>query len=143
MTVFGKSLFATVLESLDLQVEEDEEDTASSSVVRGFNGGYVGGGFGARADAGSDPSLLFDGYPPDPVQAVPVIPNWLGRLSETEIAEDLALQNCRSENDLRERRRLFAFENHPDRFSVEYRDQATRRMMVANQFLDAALVKFR
>jgi hypothetical protein len=141
MPVFGKSLFEAVLESLDRPEDETEDEVAPFAAVKGFNGGYVGHESGARTDDGADPSLLFDGYPPDPLSAAVTLPVWLLRLSEAEIAEDLALGSCRTEHDLRERRRLFAFENHPDRVPADYRDQATRRMTIANQLVDAALAR--
>ena len=141
MPVFGKSLFETVLEGLDNQ--DDEEDDVATSPVRGFNGGFVGNDWSRRIDPGSDPSMLFDGFAPDPVIIQPVVPGWIDRLSEAEIAEDLRLKDCRTEHDLRERRRIFALDNHPDRVPVDYRDQANRRMMTANQMIDTALTKFR
>ncbi|MDB5524628.1 MAG: hypothetical protein JWM58_2391 [Rhizobium sp.] len=141
MPVFGKSLFETVLEGLHNQADEEEEDAPLP--VRGFNGGFVGNDWSGRADPGSDPSLLFNGFAPDPVTVEAFIPGWIDRLSETEIKEDLCLKNCRTELDLRERRRLFALDNHPDRVPIEYREQANRRMMAANQMIDAALAKFR
>jgi hypothetical protein len=141
MPVFGKSLFETVLDGLDEPVEEDDEE--ASAPVRGFNGGFVGRDWSAKPEIDIDPSLLFDGFPPDPVVIAPAVPDWLGRLSEDEIAEDLALKNCRTEQDFRDRRRLFALANHPDRVSPDYCDQATLRMMVANRLVDAALAKFR
>jgi hypothetical protein len=141
MPVFGKSLFETVLEGLGEPVEEDEEDL--SPPVRGFNGGFVGRDWSAKPEIDIDPSLLFDGFPPDPIAIEPVIPDWLGRLSDSEIVEDLALGDCRTEQDFRDRRRLFALSNHPDRVPAEYCDQATHRMMVANQLIDRALARFR
>jgi hypothetical protein len=141
MPVFGKSLFETVLDGLGEPVEADEDEVPAP--VRGFNGSFVGRDWSAKPETDIDPSLLFDGFPPDPVIVDPVTPDWLGRLSDEEIAEDLALQDCRTEQDFRERRRLFALANHPDRVPPEYCEQATRRMMVANQMIDAAVAKFR
>lgn len=141
MPVFGKSLFETVLDGLDQQAGGEED--AAPTPVRGFNGGFVGRDWSAKPDAELDPSLLFDGYPPEPVADEPIIPEWLGRLSEAEIADDLALKDWHAEPDLRERRRLFALQNHPDRVAPPYRDQANRRMMVANRLVDTALAKFR
>jgi hypothetical protein len=141
MPVFGKSLFETVLDVVGQQVDAVEEETAHAP-VRGFNSGFVHRDWRAGETEESDPSLLFDGFPPDPIVLEPTIPAWVDRLSEAEIAEDLKLGTCRAAHDFRERRRLFAFENHPDRVPVDYRNQATRRMMIANQMIDAALEKF-
>jgi hypothetical protein len=141
MPVFGKSLFETVLDTMGAPVEEDEDEV--SAPVRGFNGGFVGRDWSARPEIDIDPSLLFDGFPPDPRVVELVIPDWLGRLSDAQIAEDLALGDCRTEQDFRDRRRLFALANHPDRVPQDYCDQATHRMMVANRMIDAALATFR
>ncbi len=147
MPVFGKSLFETVLEVLDQQVDEVEEDIPHAP-IRGFNGSFIGRDWVVGSGGESDPSDLFDGFAPDPVISVPdvsepLVPDWIDRLSETEVAEDLALADCRTQHDLRERRRLFAFVNHPDRVAADYQDQATRRMTIANQLIDAALAKLR
>lgn len=141
MPMFGKSLFEAVLDGLGEPAEEEEGEV--SVPVRGFNGGFVGRDWSARPETDLDPSLLFDGFPPDPAVLEPVVPTWIGRLSGDEIADDLALQDCGTEQDLRDRRRLFAFDNHPDRVLPEFRSQATRRMMIANQLIDAALAKLR
>jgi len=141
MPMFGKSLFETVLEGLSEPVEEEEDEV--SVPVRGFNGGFVGRDWSAKPEIDIDPSLLFDGFPPDPIPVEPVIPEWIGRLSNEEIAEDLALRDCRTEQDLRDRRRMFARDNHPDRVPPDYTNQATHRMMIANQLIDAALAKLR
>ena len=82
---------------------------------------------------------LFDDYAPPPKLEEP--PVWLDRLSDAEISEDLALDQCRGVSEIRERRRDFALANHPDRVGADYRNAATRRMMVANQLIDAALAR--
>ena len=141
MPVFGKSLFETVLEGLADPPAAEEEDTATA--VRGLHASFVGREWSANPDIDSGVSMfdefLADSPPIEPI--LPVIPDWIERTSEADIAEDLALTACRSEQELRDRRRLFALENHPDRVSPEFRDQATRRMMIANQMIDAALKK--
>lgn len=142
MPVFGKSLFETMLDGL--QQQDEVEDDAAISAVRGFNSGFVGSGWNARADIESDPSQLFERFDPPPaIPPAAIPPDWLDRLSEAEIADDLALEACRSEQDIREKRRHFALENHPDRVADSYRQQATRRMMIANQLLDKALARLR
>lgn len=145
MPVFGKSLFETVLDGLEEEVdeEEDEEEDEASTRIRGMNASFVGRDWGSERESELDLSALFDGFPPDPIVAEPALPDWAGRLSDAEIAADLALETCRSEQALRERRRAFALENHPDRVPDDYRDQATRRMKVANHLIDTALTKYR
>ena len=140
MPVFGKSLFETVLDSV--ATDEDEEDDAFvASSVRGFAHGFVGRELGAMPDMENDPSHLFDDFAPDPLPETQIVPAWIGRLSDAEIAEDLGLENCRGVQDIRDRRRAFARDNHPDRISSDYRDQATHRMKTANRLIDDALRK--
>jgi hypothetical protein len=140
MPIFGKSLFETMLEGLDQPDEEDEDDLRSPE-IRGFNAGFVGRAWSAGADDDFDPSLRFEDFPANPIVDVPILPEWIERLSESEIAEDLGLAQCRSETELKERRRLFAMRNHPDRVADQFRPQATRRMMIANTMIDAALAR--
>jgi hypothetical protein len=143
MPVFGKSLFETVLDGLADPQDEEEDD--SPAPVRGLHASFVGREWSAGQEIDSGPSM-FDEFLPDPAPdapILPVVPGWIDRTSEAEIAEDLGLSACRNEHDLRERRRLFALANHPDRVLPEFRQQATRRMMIANQMVDAALKKLR
>jgi hypothetical protein len=140
MPIFGRSLFETVLEGLDEPAEEDAEETAAVG-IRGFHAGFVGRAWSASPDMDVDPSLRFDDFPADPVITASMEPDWIERLSEAEIAEDLGLAQCRRESELREKRRLFAMRNHPDRVPDQFRPQATRRMMIANQMIDAALAR--
>lgn len=142
MPVFGKSLFETVLDALAEPPDEEEPDAPAP--VRGFHASFVGREWSANPDIESEPLSIFEEFLPDSLPADPIplaTPAWIGRTGDAEIAEDLALSTCRNEHDLRERRRLFALENHPDRVPPEFRDQATRRMMIANQMVDAALGK--
>jgi len=143
MPVFGKSLFETVLEGLGNPPGEEEDDVPAP--VRGFHASFVGREWSADPDIASEGSM-FDEFlaDPPPIEPIlPTVPEWIGRVSEAKVAEDLALAACRSEQQLRDRRRLFALENHPDRVPPQFHDQATRRMMIANQMIDAALRKLR
>jgi hypothetical protein len=144
MPVFGRSLFETVLEGLDRDEEAAEEIGAAYSPPRGLRVSFVGlaeevEDSAALRDARLDWTDLFDGYAPPPKLDAP--PAWLTRLSDAEISEDLALDQCRGPAEIRERRREFALANHPDRVGADYRDAATRRMMIANQLIDAALAR--
>lgn len=55
------------------------------------------------------------------------------------IARELAINARMSFSDLNSLRRRFALANHPDRVPECDRDNATRRMMVANMLIDHAL----
>jgi len=45
--------------------------------------------------------------------------------------------------DLKSIRRRFAKKHHPDRVTPEIREQATRRMTIANSLIDEALRRFK
>ena len=61
-------------------------------------------------------------------------------LSETEaITQELNLASARSIADIKRIRRNFALRNHPDRVPPSKREEATRRMIIANTLIDRAL----
>lgn len=148
MTLFGKTLFETVLAGIDARKEdEDEAGDPSEPAIRGLNGGFVGRNFHGDHFSDADPSAQFvdfiEDFSPTPMEEPapikPAKPPWLDRLTDDEIAEDVGLNNGLTKQQLQEKRRAFARENHPDRVSVEYQAIATLRMMVANQLIDKAL----
>ncbi|WP_137154891.1 hypothetical protein [Rhizobium sp. FKL33] len=144
MPVFGRSLFETVLEGMDRQEEPAEDIGAAYQPPRGLRASFVGlaeeaDEASAARDARLDWAGLFDDYAPPPKLKEP--PAWLDRLSDAEIAEDLALDQCKGTAAIRDRRREFALANHPDRVGADYRAAATRRMMIANQLIDTALAR--
>jgi hypothetical protein len=55
------------------------------------------------------------------------------------VAEELRITANMSFSDLSRLRREFARANHPDRADLAMRDNATRRMMVANMLIDREL----
>lgn len=62
------------------------------------------------------------------------------QLSEAEaVAQELNLAAARSIADIKRIRRNFALHNHPDRVSPSKREEATRRMIIANTLIDRAL----
>ncbi len=65
------------------------------------------------------------------------------RLSEAEIAEELAISLDDTEATLTEKRRRFARHNHPDGAPPRWRDNATIRMKTANLMIDAAINRLR
>lgn len=144
MPVFGKTLFETVLDGL----ETDEEDAGEEQSVRRMPD--LGAAFlRATSDAaGPDHGDFADLYS-DFSEGLPIVrqdfspqpPVWLDRLSGVEIEEDLALSSCKTEPDLRERRRTFARANHPDMVHPDFRGPATTRMTIANRLIDDAISK--
>ena len=64
----------------------------------------------------------------------------MGRAADTRsVADELRITAKMTVSDLRRLRREFALINHPDRVSSGERDNATRRMMVANMLIDTEM----
>jgi hypothetical protein len=55
------------------------------------------------------------------------------------VAAELRLSSAKCGDDLRRIRRRFAMGNHPDRVPEWLRDEATRRMRIANALIDGAM----
>lgn len=75
---------------------------------------------------------LYGEQQPDGVQ-----PPWPA--DDAAIAAELRLGSARTGEDLRRLRRSFAMRNHPDRVPAWLRDEATRRMTIANALIDGAM----
>jgi hypothetical protein len=157
--LFGQSVFQSVLTRLK-EEETDEEDadaTGGDFRIRGLGAGFVAPTKEhgtATTEAGIDAYFAYlpdePAEPPEetapatadageqPVGEVPV-PAHLLRLTEAEIAEELAISPQDSEAALGERRRQFAKANHPDLVAPQFRDNATIRMTIANQLIDRAI----
>ena len=54
------------------------------------------------------------------------------------VERELDLVNAKSVQELDQRRRTFALDNHPDRVRPEYRQIAVQRMQIANMLIDEA-----
>jgi len=61
------------------------------------------------------------------------------RSEHDEIVAELHLTSNLTPHDLKLIRRRFALANHPDRVALHLREQATRRMTIANSLIDQAL----
>ena len=57
------------------------------------------------------------------------------------VAAELRLNPLLTVDDLKRLRRLYAAANHPDRVPPAQREQATRRMTIANMLIDQALAE--
>jgi hypothetical protein len=162
--LLGQSVFQSVLTRLkeDQQDDDESEPPEADFRIRGLGAGFLtpdGRPSGAEADIGAYFDFLAD-WPgheqagirqttdhqpsPDapeasPPEPEPVMPPHLERLSETEIAEDLAITARDTEQSLNEKRRQFAKDNHPDRVRPQFRDNATTRMKIANLMIDKAI----
>jgi len=144
MPVFGKSLFETVLDGLEPE-EQDEEEVSPARRMTGLGATLLTGVLDSDGtDRGDFADLYSDfgeGLPVFAADAPPLPPVWLERLSRDEISQELNLTACKSETDLRERRRSFARNNHPDVVHPDYRGPATIRMTIANRLIDDAISK--
>ena len=140
--MFRMSVFQSVLERLkDEEVEPAEEPTVAAGISTPFVGNLnAAGGFAS--------TIVFDAYRetagedmlrPPPPPPKPVMPDHLHRIKPEEIAEDVGLCENETVLSLTEKRRRFAAENHPDRYTKEFRANATARMKIANMLIDDAL----
>lgn len=156
--LLGQSIFQSVLNRLEDEQAETEDTSAEGTNfrIRGFGAGFVmpeGRPTAADADAGAYFDHLTEWLDEKPETqaeasdaagdeqepAAPVMPDYLERLSEAEITEDLAISAQHTEAELNERRRQFAKLNHPDRVAPEFRENATTRMKIANLLIDRAI----
>ena len=142
MPVFGKSLFETVLDGLDVEeVDEDQEVSVRHPRVTAHF--LADTSFADRADQRPHSELYEDfGEPPTNEAELPLSPEppaWLNRLSEQHVIEDLELAPGMTRSEITNKRRAFARVSHPDRVAEEFREAATIRMAIANRLVEAAL----
>lgn len=142
--LFGQSVFQSVLERLKAE-EEPAEETQASHRVSGLATGLafdVMEGISVTSqrigeayfdNLGSGPAAE-EAPPPEPV-----MPDHLARTAPEEIAAELALAAADTQQTLNEKRRAFAKANHPDGVAEPFRDNANRRMMIANLLIDEAM----
>jgi hypothetical protein len=82
-------------------------------------------------------SRVYGETPPQMQQDQPRAANF--KASSKSVFEELGLRDDLSDAELRRIRRDFAVRNHPDRVPVAQRDEATKRMTLANVLIDRAL----
>lgn len=148
--LFGQSVFQSVLERLKAENEAGEVEAPAAHRVPGLNTGLafdVMEGVSAasqRVDQAYFETLEreapVEAAAPEPLpEPEPVMPEHLTRLSPQEIAAELALSENDTLQTLGEKRRAFAKANHPDGVALPFRDNATRRMKLANLLIDEAM----
>ncbi|MFC5757271.1 MULTISPECIES: hypothetical protein [unclassified Rhizobium] len=148
--LFGQSIFQSVLERL--KAEEDAAGETEEPAVHRVSGFPTGLAFdvmeGVSAASQRVGEAYFDNLGPEPSAEAPpapapspepVMPEHLARIAPEEIAAELALSPADSQQVLNEKRRAFARANHPDRVAPPFRDNANRRMMIANLLIDEAM----
>ncbi|MFT4182195.1 MAG: hypothetical protein QM636_09800 [Rhizobium sp.] len=148
--LFGQSLFQSVLDRLDTEEEDKAEKDEAAHRIRGLNVSFVATVPGGERTASARPGDAYadnlgeDIPPPAPEPEEkkpepPAMPEHLGRTSREEVAAELAITAQHTLQHLHEKRRAFAKANHPDSVAPPFRDQATMRMMIANQLIDEAI----
>ncbi|TCU17045.1 hypothetical protein [Rhizobium sullae] len=153
--LFGQSVFQSVLERL--KAEEESEDEASvAHRVHGFSTGLAfdvmegvsaasqrtGQGYLDNMEPETPAAAADEEIRPQPVaepEPEPVMPEHLARTASAEIAAELAITAVDTLQTLNEKRRAFAKSNHPDRVAPAFRENATKRMMLANLLIDEAM----
>lgn len=154
--LFGRSVFQSILTRLD----HEQTDEAAPAGEEGFRIAGLPAGFVAHPTAEQSAARASDAYrdmlddlhapeaavgsdtvetAPPAAAAPPECPAHLLRLSQADVAEDLALNDHDAPEVLAEKRRAFARANHPDRVHPLFRDKATIRMTIANMLVDQAL----
>ncbi|MBB3655048.1 hypothetical protein FHX15_000247 [Rhizobium sp. BK650] len=153
--LFGQSIFQSVLERLKQENEAaGETEAPATHRVSGFSTGLafdVLEGVSAASqrvgqayfdNLGAEPGIPEPSIeePPRPAaEPEPVMPGHLARTSPEDIAAELAISIADTLQTLNEKRRTFAKANHPDSVAPPFRDNANRRMMIANLLIDEAL----
>ncbi|RFB90716.1 hypothetical protein B5K08_17390 [Rhizobium leguminosarum bv. trifolii] len=146
--LFGQSVFQSVLERLKAEDETAEEAEAPAAHrVAGLGTGFAFDVMeGVSVASQRIGQAYFDNFGQEPIQKEapppepePVMPDHLARIAPEEIAAELAIAAADSQQMLNEKRRAFAKANHPDGVAEPFRDNANRRMMIANLLIDEAM----
>ncbi|MBB3966841.1 hypothetical protein [Rhizobium metallidurans] len=165
--LFGQSVFQSVLDRLKEEDGDTADEAVSvSHRVPGFTTGLAFDVMqGVSAPSARPGQAYFDNLefetfhettvdtppperPPEQVAAPvpeiepepePVMPPHLARTALSDIAGELAISAQDSIQGLSDKRRSFAKTNHPDRVHPLFRDNATKRMTIANLLIDEAI----
>ncbi|MBA5801556.1 MULTISPECIES: hypothetical protein [Rhizobium] len=150
--LFGQSVFQSVLERL--KAEDGTDEDAQAPAAHRVPGLGTGLAFdvmeGVSAASQRVGQAYFDNLDLDPAAAIaeepaaapppePVMPDHLARIAPEEIAAELAIAAADTQQTLNEKRRAFAKANHPDGVAEPFRNNANRRMMIANLLIDEAM----
>lgn len=125
----------------------DEAETASARKPKAASYGSaeflhtvdrMAGKVRSYISAGLLSRLYSEGFSrPPPVEAAPEPPP--PRSEHEQVVDELHITPNLTSTDLKLIRRKFAKINHPDRVAPAVREQATRRMTIANSLIDEAL----
>lgn len=152
--LFGQSVFQSVLERLKAEDETAEEVEAPAAhrvsglgtglafdVLEGVSVASQRVGQAYFDNLEHEPAGVEQPAPAPPPE--PVMPDHLTRTAPQEVAAELAISAADTPLTLSEKRRAFARANHPDGVALPFRDNATKRMMLANLLIDEALRRLR
>ncbi|SEH68120.1 hypothetical protein SAMN05216228_1005275 [Rhizobium tibeticum] len=151
--LFGQSVFQSVLDRLKAEDDETaEQDAPAAARVSGLNTGLAFdvmegvSASSARPDQAyvetlefAPPKTVAEQPPPPEPEPEPVMPDYLVRVTPENVAAELDISARDTVQSLSEKRRAFAKKNHPDRVDPPFRDNATKRMTIANLLIDQAL----
>lgn len=154
--LFGQSVFQSVLNRLKEEDEDASEDAAPvSHRVPGFTTSLafdVMEGVSApsarpgqayidnlEAEVAIEPAEEVPSPPEPEPEPEPTMPAHLERTAPHEIAAELAISQHDTVQSLGDKRRSFAKTNHPDSVHPLFRDNATKRMTLANLLIDEAI----
>ncbi|AHG46442.1 hypothetical protein RLEG12_25795 [Rhizobium leguminosarum bv. trifolii CB782] len=152
--LFGQSVFQSVLERLKAEDETAEEvEAPAGHRVSGLGTGLAFDVLeGVSVASQRVGQAYFDNLEHEPagveqpapaLPPEPVMPDHLTRTTPQEVAAELAISAADTPLTLSEKRRAFARANHPDSVALPFRDNATKRMMLANLLIDEALRRLR
>ncbi|OWV85232.1 hypothetical protein ATY75_25745 [Rhizobium sp. N122] len=150
--LFGQSVFQSVLERL--KEEDDAAEEAEAPIAHRVAGLGTGFAFDVMEGVSVASQRIGEAYfdnldldaaagsaeKPAPLpEPEPAMPDHLTRTAPQEVAAELAISAADTPLTLNEKRRAFARANHPDGVALPFRDNATKRMMLANLLIDEAL----
>lgn len=133
--LLGQSVFQSVLDRVSTDAGEAEPAALPGFRIAGLPAGFVAE-VAAAESRPADPAALFSAFDDD---RPPPLPDWLDRLSEADVAAELAIAPEDTPASLSEKRRAFARLCHPDRVAEPHRAAALQRMTIANRLIDAAI----
>ena len=157
--LFGQSVFQSVLDRLKADDEDgDELDTPVSGRIRGLTTGLAFDVMEGVSVASAQPGqayldlLEFDAPgeeeisparpEPEPVaKPEPVMPEHLSRTAPQDVAAELSISARDTVQSLGEKRRAFAKMNHPDGVDTLFRENASKRMTIANLLIDEGITR--
>ncbi|KQV30612.1 hypothetical protein ASC97_20640 [Rhizobium sp. Root1203] len=152
--LFGQSVFQSVLDRLKAD-DENELDAPVSARIRGLTTGLAFDVMEGVSVASAQPGQAYldllesdapceeeisPGPEPEPAaEPEPVMPEHLSRTAPQDVAAELSISARDTVQSLGEKRRAFAKMNHPDGVDLLFRENAAKRMTIANLLIDEAI----